>query len=175
MQPQKLTFRLNWCWGKAPKWLLSGRDTEQSKAACCTATVPTVLKLCWQKRKDARRSTVCAVWCYTINPGKWADNGSFWLLLRLWLTPPRMNLLKNPDSATITHWQTWWGCVWLSRFKPEKNCFSVMFWTPTSPLWRSFMPNLMTLNWNCAWRTVRHNWLQQDLTLKTQVTLDIFP
>lgn len=64
---------------------------------------------CPGKKKDAHSSTVSAVWCWTINPGKWADHGSFWLLPWLMRATvadssclPRMHLLKYSDSATIT-------------------------------------------------------------------------
>lgn len=49
-------------------------------------------------KREARSSTVSAVWCWTINPAKWADNGAFglpwWLMgvavrvhLTSWFTP----------------------------------------------------------------------------------------
>lgn len=105
MQPRKLTFGLNWCWGKAPQvatlWnMLSGPKLPAARQHCqpCSS--------CPGKKKDAPSSTV---WCWRINPGKWADNGSFWLLPWLMRATvadssrlPRMKMLKYSDSATLT-------------------------------------------------------------------------
>lgn len=132
MQPRKLTFGLNWCRGKAPKGLFS---VTCWMVQSCLLHQP--CSSCPGKKKDARISTVSAVWCWTINPGKWADNGSFWLLL--WLTRvtvadssclPQMNLLKYSDSATITQTLKLANMVRLrsaEQIWASKNCFLLCF------------------------------------------------